>query len=166
MVNLNQGPRPRSGICRGTKEKIGVQAISGLREVGFPAADERVVRGQLYIGSYHMRAILSLTLALAFSVSTGMAADVDKDKLVGKWTRADAKVKNSTEFTKDGMVITIVDAKGKEIKSESTYTLDGDKLTIKTKDRETVSVITKLTDDELVMETGKTKRKDVLKRVK
>jgi uncharacterized protein (TIGR03066 family) len=113
-----------------------------------------------------MRAILSFALALAFSVSTGMAADIDKDKLVGKWTRADAKVKNSTEFTKDGMVITIVDAKGKEIKSESTYTLDGDKLTIKTKDRETVSVITKLTDDELVMETLKPKKKDVLKRVK
>jgi uncharacterized protein (TIGR03066 family) len=63
-----------------------------------------------------------------------------------------------------------VEAKGKQFKAEGAYKVEGDKLTItnKTRGKEetTVSTITKLTEDDLVFDTPKSKKTDKLKRVR
>lgn len=123
-----------------------------------------------------MRAVLGcvavLAMAFAFTGNTGRAADdkIDPAKIVGKWTPVNAKTKATTEFTKDGKILLVIDAKGKEIKAEGMYKLEGTKLTITykvgDKDSTSESVVKKLTDDELVFETPKLKKTDTLKRVK
>jgi len=119
-----------------------------------------------------MRAILGCGLVLALAVSAGARPDekIDPNKLIGKWTTTGKGATGTTEFTKDGAIITVVEAKGKEFKHKGTYKLDGDKLTITRKngDKEDVteSIVKKLTDTELVFETPKLKKTDTLKRAK
>jgi uncharacterized protein (TIGR03066 family) len=75
---------------------------------------------------------------------------IDPKKLVGKWKLSTSKAGSTNEFTADGKYIVTIGS----FKSERTYTLEGDKLTIdaKTKDGSVPQyTITKLTDDELVM---------------
>jgi uncharacterized protein (TIGR03066 family) len=100
----------------------------------------------------------AMTVLLA--LCGGLSADDKKDapkidpaKLVGKWTRA--KQGGSMEFTKDGKLFAAIpDADGGTIKAEGTYTLDGNRLTIKVrvegKELTSTSTVTKLTDAELV----------------
>jgi uncharacterized protein (TIGR03066 family) len=120
-----------------------------------------------------MRAICGcgLVVVLLAAVAAHATGDkIDPAKLVGKWAPVKAKVKATTEFTGDGKVITTIEIKGKDVKNQGTYKVDGDKLTIKSKVRgkeeETESTITKLTDDELVFVTPKYKKTDTLKKVR
>jgi uncharacterized protein (TIGR03066 family) len=83
---------------------------------------------------------------------------IDAKKLVGRWENVEFKevgVSKTAEFAKDGKaVFTDTDAKGNETKVEGTYRIDGNKLvvtvTLKGKERQVTTTISKLTDAEMV----------------
>jgi uncharacterized protein (TIGR03066 family) len=124
-----------------------------------------------------MRTGLGAALAVALAVTAAPADDkaekIDGRKLVGKWRPTGKNVaegvKAVIEFTKDGK-IAIEMEKGDQRKSvKGAYKLTGDKLALSLdrggkEDKETMTV-TKLTDDDLVMEDPKGKV-DTFKRVK
>lgn len=107
-----------------------------------------------------MRLLLGCTLVMA--ACSGLSADdkkgekIDAKLLVGKWSpKGDkAPVPMTLEFTKDGKVSLVAGPEGKEERSEGTYTLEGNKLSLKMKlgDREEAQTVTvsKLTDTDLV----------------
>jgi uncharacterized protein (TIGR03066 family) len=113
-----------------------------------------------------MRAFLGCTLAALVCGGTLTADDkkdekIDAQKLLGKWVHEEKEGGvEAFEFTKDGkLIITRTDGKG--TKTEGTYKLDGDKLTVTTKERDkeetrTVTIL-KLTDTEMVSRAGKEK---------
>lgn len=120
-------------------------------------------------------AVLAVGVALA---ATAARADdkpekVDAKKLVGRWEPADAPkaVKVVIEFTKDGKLAIEVDFGGKAEKTTGTYKVDGNKLSVTMKkgdgkERSESMTVTKLTDDELVMEEDGKKKSETLKRIK
>ena len=122
-----------------------------------------------------MRVLLSCVLALV--VCCTLSADEKKDekidvkKLVGKWEWKEKvpDVSALIEFTKDGKLIFSIGPKGKEIKVEGTYKVDGNKLTytmpVDKKDQSTTLTITKLTDTEL-MSKDETGKEETLVRIK
>lgn len=87
----------------------------------------------------------------------------NKDKLVGTWevTKSkDAPPGATLEFTKDGKVKMTAMVEGKSMTMESTYTVDGDKITNVTKgpdgkEKKEIATITKLTDTELITKDEK-----------
>jgi uncharacterized protein (TIGR03066 family) len=100
--------------------------------------------------------------------STGKGPEAKKDltnkeKLVGVWvvTKAPSPGEGTCEFTQDGKLIMIAKDKGKEMRMEGTYTVEGDKIMMTTEmfgEKSTdIMIIKKLTDTELVGENEKTK---------
>jgi uncharacterized protein (TIGR03066 family) len=93
-------------------------------------------------------------------------ADISKDKLAGVWevVKADQgalPVGSTVEFSKDGKAKVTHIRDGKETTVEGSYSLDGEKLTVKLKhdEKEVEHVITvkKLTDTEFVAVNEKSK---------
>ncbi|MBX9626268.1 MAG: TIGR03066 family protein [Gemmataceae bacterium] len=125
-----------------------------------------------------MRAVLGCALAVGLVAAASAAgADdkpekIDAKKLVGKWEPADAPkgAKAVIEFTKDGKVKVEVEFGGQTQKFDGTYKLDGNKLSLTRKkgdkDDTDVMTVTKLTDDEMVMEEDGKKKSETLKRIK
>ena len=110
---------------------------------------------------HHVAAAFFLVLGLAVTVR---AADVDKEKLLGKWECTDGPehIKGGTvEFLKDGKgKITHKGKDGKEVTEDFTYAIDGDgfKVTHKGEDGKDVTSphkVKTLTDKELVVENEK-----------
>ena len=116
-------------------------------------------------------AILAVGCAFVVLAANAPADDkaVDKDKIVGTWklTKANGKADTESgvvlEFTKDGKLkITtkggvkgIKGGKLKDFTEEAPYKVEGDKITIATKERgrehKTTATIETLTDNKLVM---------------
>jgi uncharacterized protein (TIGR03066 family) len=118
---------------------------------------------------------MGCTLGVLLVVAVGFADEkIDAKKLIGKWQPTSTKENVIIEFTKDGKLsLSAPDPAGKTEKTEGTYKLDGNKLSVAVKfmdaeEKQDVT-ITKLTDDELETEftdkDGKVK-KETLKRVK
>jgi uncharacterized protein (TIGR03066 family) len=84
---------------------------------------------------------------------------IDPAKLVGKWeltrsTDPEAPKGAVVEFTKDNKVVVSITVAGKEEKSDGTYRVNGDKLTVKLSDpaaKENTDTIQTLTDDKLLL---------------
>jgi uncharacterized protein (TIGR03066 family) len=82
--------------------------------------------------------ILVFSLAVVSGIVALAHADeksVDKAKLVGKWkmVKIDGKVPpvdSFLEFTKDGKLVFTFEKDGKSDKVESTYSIEGDKITV------------------------------------
>ena len=122
-----------------------------------------------------MRAVLVGVAAAVLVAVLGGAADgrqpekIDAKLLVGKWTPKDEGKKDDfvVEFTKDGKVT--VAFGGKDDKAEGTYSLDGNKLTLKMKfgdkEKNQTRTVHSLTKTELVSSATETGSKDTLVRV-
>lgn len=126
-----------------------------------------------------MRAVLGCALAVGLVAAATAARADDKDgkvdgkKLVGKWEPADLPKggKAVIEFTKDGKLAVEFEFGGRAEKTAGTYKLDGNKLTVtmkkgEGKERSETMTVTKLTDDEMVMEDDGKKKSETLKRIK
>lgn len=118
-----------------------------------------------------MRAMLGCTLAVML-VCVGVSAKdekIDAKKLVGKWEPKEKKGGGSAviEFTKDGKVMITITSKGKEVKFDGTYKVEGDKVktTMKFGDKEQTDTqtISKLTDTELVSKDEKGKEETLVR---
>jgi uncharacterized protein (TIGR03066 family) len=100
-----------------------------------------------------MRTILGCALLVLMSSTLSADDKFDAKLLVGKWS---PKEKKSViiEFTKDGKVLITASSKGKELKFEGTYKLDGNKLTttlnVGGMEVTETSTVSKLTATELV----------------
>jgi uncharacterized protein (TIGR03066 family) len=120
-----------------------------------------------------MRAILGFGLAVLLVASAGVSADdaVDAKKLIGKWELKElpkdfpAGVTATAEFTNDGKLTVVFTFDGKSDKTEGTYKLDGNKLSVEFKDTKETSTVTKLTDEELTLKYEKG-TEEAFKRVK
>ena len=130
-----------------------------------------------------MRMLTGIGLMLALvcgSVAAQEKKDKDKEKdkdkfdakkLLGKWESNPPKKGESIviEFAANGKMSMSGDVKGKELKVEGTYKLEGDKLSFELRHMgETISAtitLTKLTDDELEGKDAKGKS-DAFKKVK
>jgi uncharacterized protein (TIGR03066 family) len=107
------------------------------------------------------RSSVLLVGCLAFVAATAAGADdkaVEKDKLLGTWQVTKSKglpPEATVQFGKDGKLkLSAKDKVGKTISVEGTYSLEGDKLTVTTKQgekesKETMTIKT-LTDKKLV----------------
>ena len=119
------------------------------------------------------KALSALVAVVLVCASVGRAADDDNaKKIIGKWeiTKSDDVPAGTTvEFTKDGKVIAIAKAEGKEVKVEGTYKVEKDKLisklTVNGKTIEDTDEIVKLTDDALELR-DKDKKVTTLKKKK
>ncbi|HXD88511.1 MAG TPA: TIGR03066 family protein [Urbifossiella sp.] len=116
-----------------------------------------------------MRYAIGGVLLLALASAAAAEEKIDAKKLLGKWERKDSKKETAfiVEFAKDGKLIV---TSGKDFKTDGTYKLDKDKLTIQLKIgenevKDTVT-ITKLTDTELEYESGSKKTRDTFLRLK
>jgi uncharacterized protein (TIGR03066 family) len=118
-----------------------------------------------------MRGIVAVCVAAVLSAGTVGAQDkkdakkddkkVDPAKLVGKWeltrsTDPQAPKGALVEFTKDNKVLISFSVGGKEEKSDGTYRVNGDKLSVKlndpeAKDKEDTDTIQTLTDEKFVL---------------
>ena len=118
-----------------------------------------------------MRGIVAVCVAAVLSVGAVGAQDkkdpkkddkkVDPTKLVGKWeltrsTDPQAPKGALVEFTKDNKVLISFSVGGKEEKSDGTYRVNGDKLSVKlndpeAKDKEDTDTIQTLTDEKFVL---------------
>ena len=86
---------------------------------------------------------------------------IDPAKLVGKWeltrsTDSEAPKGAIVEFTKDNKVLVTINVNGKDDKTDGTYRISGDKLTVKLndpelKEKEDTDTIQTLTDDKLLL---------------
>ena len=105
-----------------------------------------------------MKAFSAFALVVLMGVAArpSVAADDDDNakKIVGVWEVAKSEelpAGATVEFTKDGKVIAIIKADGKEHKIEGTYKVEKDKLmtkvTINGKTTEDTDEIVKLTDE-------------------
>jgi uncharacterized protein (TIGR03066 family) len=82
-----------------------------------------------------------------------------KDKIVGVWEvvkSVEVPAGSVMEFAKDGKVTVTVQIQGRPIKSEANYAIEGDKVTILSKNREGkemkhVDTIKTLTDSKLIL---------------
>jgi uncharacterized protein (TIGR03066 family) len=108
---------------------------------------------------------LMVAAAVAVALTAGVRAEDKEEKkdnaklLVGTWevTKSFDKgpaVGATVEFTKDGKVMVKTKVEDKDVDREGTYTVDGDKLTLVMKDKEskTILSIKKISDTELVTE--------------
>ena len=121
-------------------------------------------------------------LAGLVALSAAQAAETPKDKpkpdatlLVGVWRfvktsgKAPEGIRATTEYTKDGKVVVLMQVKDEKRQAEGTYKLDGDKLTqvMKLRGKETTEVVTVevLTKEKLTF-VGKDKERSEFERVK
>ncbi len=115
----------------------------------------------------------ALSVVLVAFAGTAKAQDDNAKKLIGVWVvdkaSGDLPAGSSVEFTKDGKLVAVIKAEGKEIKFEGTYKLEKDKLNVELKvESETIKetvTIKKLTDDALELE-DKDKKVDTFKKKK
>jgi uncharacterized protein (TIGR03066 family) len=118
-----------------------------------------------------MRGIVAVGVAAVLWAGAGLAQDkkdakkddkkIDPTKLIGKWelsrsTDPQAPQGAVVEFTKDNKVLVTMTVSGKEEKTDGTYRVNGDKLTVKLndpdlKDKEDTDTIQTLTDDKLTL---------------
>src|SRR5262245_57429580 len=127
-----------------------------------------------------MRTLTGIGLMLALVCGSAAQEKKDKEKekdkfdakkLLGKWESNPPKKGESIviEFAANGKMSMSGDVKGKELKVEGTYKLEGDKLSLELRHMgETISAtitLTKLTDDELEGENAKGKS-EAFKKVK
>jgi uncharacterized protein (TIGR03066 family) len=113
--------------------------------------------------------VASLVLVAAACAQPAVAADTNKEKIVGKWKMVKGEgVPAGTviEFTKDGKVSVTVDVGGKSMTIEiGTYSVEGDKVTLKTKigEKEDTEVndIKTLTADKLILVDPKKKEAEL-----
>jgi uncharacterized protein (TIGR03066 family) len=122
-------------------------------------------RWTIALGLFAVFAILGQSLTDRVLADDAPKA-TDKDKIIGIWeiTKGENIPKDATfEFTKDGKVKMTLNLDGRTIKLESTYSLDGKKLTVvhsgpDGKKAEETDTIEKLTDSEMVLKDprGKT----------
>jgi uncharacterized protein (TIGR03066 family) len=116
-----------------------------------------------------MRVLLGCALTLVLCCGVSAEDKIDAKKLVGKWEPKEKKEGGSAviEFTKDGKVTITLAAKGKEVKFDGTYKVDGNKVTTTMKfgdkERTDTQTITKLTDTELVSKDEKGKEETLLR---
>jgi len=125
-----------------------------------------------------MRAILGCGLAVVLVLAATAGAEdkkgekIDGKKLVGKWAPKGLPegVKVLVEFTADGKASMSSEFGDKKDKTEGTYKLDGNKLTLTKKvgdkDEAKMMTVTKLTDEEMVMKNDKEAKETTLVRVK
>src|SRR5262249_51918269 len=112
-----------------------------------------------------LRLMAAAAAAVAVAVTAGGRAEHNQEKtdkaklLVGAWEETKAVDKGPAvgavvEFTKDGKVKVKAKVEDKDIHREGAYKVDGDKLTLamKDKDSETILSIRKISDKELVVE--------------
>ena len=115
----------------------------------------------------------ALSVVMVAFAGTAKAQDDNAKKLIGVWVvdkvSGDLPAGSSVEFTKDGKLVAVIKAEGKEIKFEGTYKLEKDKLNVELKvESETIKetvTIKKLTDDALELE-DKDKKVDTFKKKK
>ncbi len=122
-----------------------------------------------------MRLLFAAVAALVMVGFAGFAgaADekIDAKKLIGKWVPKDPKKGEDfvMEFAEKGKLIVTFSAKGKEMKIEGTYKVDGNKLEVTMsfngKEVKETHTVTKQTDDEL-LSTDPQGKEEALKRVK
>jgi len=116
-------------------------------------------------------AVLGVVL-VAFA-GTAKAQDDNAKKLIGVWVvdkaSGDLPAGSTVEFTKEGKIIAVIKADGKEIKFDGMYKVEKDKINVELKiESETIKetvTIKKLTDDALELE-DKDKKVDVFKKKK
>src|SRR5262245_21332833 len=110
-----------------------------------------------------MKGFVAAFAAVVVFVGFASAQDkkVDAAKLVGKWevTKSEtAGLKGAVvEFTKDGKLTVAAEIEGTKREFTGTYTVDGDKLTVKLKPKEggeensDTDTIKSVTDDKIVL---------------
>lgn len=115
----------------------------------------------------------ALSVVMVAFAGSAKAQDDNAKKLVAVWvvekSSGDLPAGSTVEFTKDGKVVAVIKAEGKEVKFEGTYKVEKDKINVKLKiDAETIEetvTIKKLTDDLLELE-DKDKKVDTFKKKK
>lgn len=120
----------------------------------------------------HGWAFAALVVAGVVASADEPKGKVDAVKLVGKWQATDLPkgVTAMLEFAKDGKLLVRNDYGGQPYQLEGTYKLTGNKLAVTLKrdgkDRSETMTVSKLTDDELVMQEAGKKKADTLRRVR
>jgi uncharacterized protein (TIGR03066 family) len=117
--------------------------------------------------------VAALAVLMVVCVSAARAQDDNAKKIVGVWEvvkSTDLPTGSTVEFTKDLKIVAIAKMDGNDFKVDGTYKVEKDKLMIKIKisDQMTVeetATIKKLTDDALEVE-DKDKKVDTFKRKK
>src|SRR5262245_18617556 len=112
-----------------------------------------------------LRLTVAAALAAAVALTAGVRAEDKEEKkdnaklLVGTWevTKSFDKgpaIGATVEFTRDGKVKVKAKVEDKDVQREGTYKVEGDKLTLAMKDRDskTILSIKKISDKELVTE--------------
>ncbi len=100
-----------------------------------------------------------ICFGLVGTAAAQVKKDDYKDKIVGVWIVVKAPETPAgtvMEFAKDGKVSVTAKIQGTEIKTEATYTIEGDKVTILSKNRQGkemkhVHTIKTLTDSKLIL---------------
>ena len=116
-----------------------------------------------------MRTLFGVGMLLVLVGGVTAADDkIDAKKLLGKWEHKEKKF--VIDFLKDGKVTVRGDKDGKEVTSEGTYKLDGNKLMLSMKigddEKKMTRTVTKLTDTELTSKDDDAGKEDTLTRVK
>src|SRR5262245_40100559 len=112
-----------------------------------------------------LRLTVAAAVAVAVALTAGVRAEDKEEKkdnaklLVGTWevTKSFDKgpaVGSTIEFTRDGKVMIKAKVEDKDVLREGTYKVDGDKITVAMKDKDSKSTrsIKKISDKELVIE--------------
>jgi uncharacterized protein (TIGR03066 family) len=114
-----------------------------------------------------------VSLLLLLPVSSLPEDKIDGKLLIGKWQPEkvpEGVTKVVVEYMKEGKLTVDVEAQGGKQKLEGTYTLEGDKLSVKLENNGNEQIqkrkITKLTDTTLVTINEETKEERKYKRVK
>lgn len=98
------------------------------------------------------------------------ADKIDAAKIVGKWENKNKKENVKIEFAKDGTVTFTYKDGGKELNVSQKYKVEGDKLVLIEEvfgEKVTITtIITKLTDTELVTKDEKSGKEETLVRIK
>ena len=121
----------------------------------------------------HWTLLAAVVIILTSSASLLHAEDKPKDLIVGKWEpeKVEKGAKAVIEFTKDGKVMIVASANGKDFKVDGTYKFTDDKTMEVTivfmdkKDTKKVKVI-KVTKDELVTQDEGKKEEEKFKKAK
>ena len=103
-----------------------------------------------------MRAMLACCVALVVCFSVSADDKIDATKLLGKWEPKEKKEGHAVviEFLKDGKASVTMTTDGKETKSDGTYKVAGNKVTVTMtvggEEKVHTHNISKLTDTEMV----------------
>jgi uncharacterized protein (TIGR03066 family) len=124
------------------------------------------------MNALRLAAVLACLATLGLSPAwAAPEKDTNKDKIIGTWevvkSQSDLPAGSTVEFTKDGKLTVTVKAEDKKVVVKGTYKVDGDTLTVTTKDGDEEHTekmtIKSLTKDKLVVVDDK-KKTDELKK--